>query len=191
MFVKLVFALAATAGALALLVNQRPGQRPRFDVAGTATVTAGLFSLVYGLKHAQTTSWGNTTTVAFLAAALLGGFVAIERRSSHPLLPMRVVADRDRGASFLSIGIAAAANQQVGGSVGVALLSTVAASATRGFGGGGAHTQALLEAATVHGYTTAFMWSAGIFALGAIVAAVVFRPGVRVGDATVQPALAH
>lgn len=80
---------------------------------------------------------------------------------------------------------------QVGGSIGVALLSTVAASATSGFGGAARHTPALIAEATVHGYTTAFLWSAGILALGAIVAALVFSPGVRLADTAGQPALAH
>ena len=83
------------------------------------------------------------------------------------------------------------ANQQVGGSIGVALLSTIAASAASGFGGSARHTPALIAAATVHGYTTAFLWSAAIFALGAIVALLVFRPGVRFPDTAAQPALVH
>jgi hypothetical protein len=98
------------------------------------------------------------------------------------------------GVGPADAGVASAtvnAGQQVGGSVGVALLSTIAASAAGSFAGGGAHTPAAIAAATVHGYTTAFVWSAGIFALGAIVALSLFRPGVRVADAGVQPALVH
>src|SRR5256886_12447271 len=96
MYVNLLFAGGAAISALVLLVNQRPAERPRFDILGTLTVTGGLFSLVYGFSHAQTTSWGNTTTVAFLAvaAALLAAFVAIERRAAHPLLPLRVKIGR-------------------------------------------------------------------------------------------------
>ncbi len=111
MYINLVFAVMATVGAAILLVNQRPAERPRLDIPGTVAVSGGLFSLVYGLSHAQTTSWGNGTTVAFLAAAaaLLAGFVAVERRAAHPLLPLRVISDRDRGAAYLSISIAAGA----------------------------------------------------------------------------------
>jgi hypothetical protein len=85
------------------------------------------------------------------------------------------------GVPTSDAGVASAmvnANQQVGGSIGVALLSTFAASATTAFIGGARPTPALVAAATVHGYTTAFAWSAAIFALGAIVAALLFRPGV-------------
>jgi EmrB/QacA subfamily drug resistance transporter len=315
MFVNIIFAVGATIGAAILLVNQRPTEKPHFDIPGILTVSGGLFSLVYGFSHAQTTSWGNTTTLAFLTAAvaLLAGFVTIERRAAHPLLPLRVIADRTRGAAYLSVGIAAAAifavfmfltyylqqnlgmspitsglaflpmtativvsatlssvrlaprygprplvaagmllgatgmlyltglgvhstygtavlpallvmgtgfgmifapalnsatfgveshdagvasalvnaNQQVGGSIGVALLSTFAASAVTSFIGGARPTPALLAAATVHGYTTAFFWSAGIFMLGAIVAGLLFPPGVRILDPSAEPVLVH
>ncbi len=111
MFVNLIFAVLATVGALALLSNQRPAARARLDMPGVLTVSGGLFALVYGLNNAQTASWGSATTVAFLAAAgvLLALFVTIERRVANPLLPLRVVLDRDRGGAFAAIGIAAAA----------------------------------------------------------------------------------
>ena len=66
---------------------------------------------MYGFSHAQTTSWGNHTTIGFLVTGvlLLAAFAGIQSRSSHPLLPLRVVTDRNRGASFLSIGIAGSA----------------------------------------------------------------------------------
>ena len=110
MFVNLAFAAAAIAGGLVLLHNERPATRPRIDIPGVATVSGGLFSIVYGFNHAQTTSWGNPVTVAFLVAAvlLIGAFVAIERRSASPLLPLRIVTDRNRGAAFLSVGVTSA-----------------------------------------------------------------------------------
>jgi EmrB/QacA subfamily drug resistance transporter len=315
MYVNLIFAVAATIGAALLLHNQRPAERPHFDIPGILTVSGGLFSVVYGFSHAQTTSWGDPVTVAFLAAAvlLLAAFVAVERRATHPLLPLRVIADRDRGAAFLSVGIGASAmfavfmfltyylqqnlgfspitnglaflpmtativvsamlsstrlqarfgprplivtgmllgatgmlllsglglhstyaadilpsllimgvgmgmifapsmsnatlgvqasdqgvasatvnaSQQVGGSVGVALLSTFAASAATSYLSGAQATPALLAQATVHGYTTAFLWAAGIFGIGAIVAGSLFRPGVRVLEPSAEPVLAH
>ena len=110
MFVNLAFAAAAIAGGLALLHNQRPATRPRIDIPGVATVSGGLFSIVYGFNHAQTTSWGNPVTIAFLVAAavLIGGFLVIEHRSANPLLPLRIVTDRNRGAAFLSVGVTSA-----------------------------------------------------------------------------------
>ena len=111
MYVNLVFATVAIIGALALLRNQAPAVKPRLDIPGVLTVSAGLFSLVFGFSHAQTTSWGNHTTIGFLVTGmlLLAAFAVIQSRSRNPLLPLRVVTDRNRGASFLSIAIAGAA----------------------------------------------------------------------------------
>lgn len=38
---------------------------------------------------------------------LIAAFVFIETRVAHPLLPLRVVLDRDRGGSFIAIGLVA------------------------------------------------------------------------------------
>jgi MFS family permease len=67
-------------------------------------------------------------------------------------------------------------SQQVGGSIGTALLNTLAATAATGYVA--SHlppTPAIAAAAAVHGYTTAFGWSAGFFALGLVIAALLFR----------------
>jgi EmrB/QacA subfamily drug resistance transporter len=111
MYVNLIFAVVAITGALRLIHNERPAVRPKLDVPGIFTVGLGLFSLVYGFNHAETTSWGNSATIGWLVtgAGLLAVFAWLEHRSDHPLLPLRVVADRNRGASFLSIAISGAA----------------------------------------------------------------------------------
>ena len=84
---------------------RRPG---RIDVAGAVTGTGGVALLVYGLSKAATgpdgvSHWGDTQVVASLAASvvLLVSFVLIEMRSPHPLLPMRVLADRNRSGTYL------------------------------------------------------------------------------------------
>jgi hypothetical protein len=97
------------------------------------------------------------------------------------------VDPKDAGVASATVN----ASQQVGGSIGVALLSTIAASAATSALGGARPTPALIATATVHGYTTAFFVSAGIFALGALVAAVLYRPGVRVAAPDAEPVLAH
>ena len=68
------------------------------------TVTGGLLALVYGFTKAGTDGWGSSVTVTLFAAAavLLVAFVVIEQRVAHPLLPLRVVLDRNRGGSFLA-----------------------------------------------------------------------------------------
>jgi EmrB/QacA subfamily drug resistance transporter len=111
MFVNLVFAAIAIAGALTLLHNQAPVVKPKLDMPGVLSASVGLFSLVYGFSHAERTSWGNHVTIGFLVtgALLLAVFAAIQTRSRNPLLPLRIVTNRNRAASFLSIGIAGAA----------------------------------------------------------------------------------
>lgn len=301
MYVNVVIVLFPLVVALTFLVNQRAAEKPRIDLAGTLTVTAGLFAVIYGFSHAETTSWGNPLTLGLLAAGgvLLALFVAIEARVAQPLLPLRVLANRDRGASYLALaasgaalfgtflfltyylqaikgyspirtgfaflpmtlvlmvtsiagstvlrprvgprvlvvigmalgasamlyltrlgvdssyvagilppllalgiglalvfstainsailgvrpsdaGVASAtanASQQVGGSLGAALLSTVAASATASYLEGVQPSPAAVARASVHGYTTAFAWSAAIFAAGAVVAALLYTGG--------------
>jgi hypothetical protein len=65
-------------------------------------------------------------------------------------------------------------SQQVGGSIGTALLSTLAVSATHD-----ALAANGLRQAAVEGYTTAFWWTAAIFAAGALVTGALLRSGVR------------
>jgi EmrB/QacA subfamily drug resistance transporter len=316
LYVNLVIAIPAALAAQALLHNEVPAVKPKLDIPGTVTASGGLFAIVYGLANAQTHSWGDPLTVGMLAAgvALLTGFVAIQRRSANPLLPLRVVLDRDRGGSFLAMllagsgmfavflfltyylqrnlgfspiktglaflpmtgtiiiaatsastkllpkigprpligagmliasaglvsltgvgvgtayashvlpgllimgagmglvfssamatatfgvepkdaGVASAmvnTMQQVGGSIGTALLSTLAASATTEALAGHAATPAALSAAAVHGYTTAFWWAATIFAAGAVLCTALLSSRSRaVAAPGAEPAFAH
>ena len=80
------------------------------------------------------------------------------------------------GVERQEAGIASAmvnTSQQVGGSVGTALLSTLFASSAAAFASNHVHLHDLRNVAAVHGYTTAFWWAAGIFALGLLVAVVI------------------
>jgi predicted MFS family arabinose efflux permease len=70
-------------------------------------------------------------------------------------------------------------SQQIGGSVGTALLSTLFASSASAFARSHPRLQGLPAAAQVHGYTTAFWWSAGLFGAGLLIAAVVFPMRVK------------
>jgi EmrB/QacA subfamily drug resistance transporter len=88
----------------------------RFDLPGAITGTGGLAALVYGLSNAATTQngvshWGDTKVIASLAAAvvLLGSFLAIESRSKHALLPLRIFRNRSRsGANLILLCIGTA-----------------------------------------------------------------------------------
>jgi EmrB/QacA subfamily drug resistance transporter len=319
LFVNLVFAVPAAAAAMALLVNERPAVRAKLDIPGVATATSGLFALVYGFSNAETHGWGAALTVGSLAvsAVLLVSFVVLQARGKHPLLPLRVVLDRDRGASFGSMAIAGSGSfgvflfltyylqrnlgfspiktglaflpmmaavvtsatlistrilprtgprplvptgmllaalsmlaltrvgvhtgyashvlpelivlgigmgmifapsmatatgavdpedagvasalvntmQQVGGSIGVALLSTFSATAATSFvASHGGATASTVAAAAVHGYTTAFWWSAGIFFFGAVFSGLLLRSGAQAQSyeaGSGAPAMAH
>ncbi|HUD17521.1 MAG TPA: MFS transporter [Acidimicrobiales bacterium] len=96
---------AVAAVAASRVVGESRGQsQGGYDLPGAVTVTAGLFLLVYGFTMAGTHGWAAPLTVALLAGSvlMLGIFTAIELRSKHPLLPMRVVLDRNRGGSYLA-----------------------------------------------------------------------------------------
>ncbi len=111
MFVNVVFAIIAVIGALTLLTNVAPEHKPKVDWPGVVTVTLGLFAIVFGFNRAQVDGWTAAMTLITLAVGvvLLLSFAAVETRSRHALLPPRVVASRNRGASFLAMLISAAA----------------------------------------------------------------------------------
>jgi len=307
LYINLVFAGVAFAGGMVLLRRQPSQGRPRLDIPGVLLVSSGVFCLVYGFSNAATHNWHTPSTWGFLAAGvvLLVAFAAWQGRAAHPLLPPRVVLDRNRGGAYASMliaaagmfatflfltyylqqtlgyspvvtgvaflpiagGIAVAANlstivlmprfgprplvtagmligagamawfaqlgahtgyasgvlgpiiltgiglgmviapsintgtfgvapqdagvasatvtvgQQLGASIGTSLLNTIFASAVAAYFAAHAASvqiigrKALTGLALAHGYDTAFWWTAGILAGGAVVAGVLFRPG--------------
>ncbi|HYQ75640.1 MFS transporter [Cellulomonas sp.] len=109
LLVNVPFVVLGVVAAAALLTESRAEGDRRYDVLGTLTVTAGLASLVYGLTLAEE-SWTSVSTLGLLALGvlLLVLFVVVEARSSHPLLPLRVVRHRARAAAFLLQGLTGA-----------------------------------------------------------------------------------
>src|SRR5258708_4435927 len=107
LYVNLLFAAIAVAGALAWIRASGPDVRPRMDWPGAVLACSGLFLIVFGFSHAETAGWTAAVTIACLAAGvvLLAGFAAAEQRSSHPLLPLRVILDRTRGGSYVAVFI--------------------------------------------------------------------------------------
>ncbi|MFJ9539556.1 MFS transporter [Streptomyces sp. NPDC101225] len=303
LYVNVLIAVVAFVGGWVLLTNHRDARSATLDVPGTVLVAAGLFSLVYGFSNAETHDWGSPLTWGFLIAGglLLAAFTWWQNRAAHPLLPLRILLDRNRAASFLAVlisaggmfgvflfltyylqlnlgfsptrtgvaflpmvgalmvaaqlgttvlvprigpktvvplgfaiaaagmawlagidlgstyagavlpqlviigaglglvmpaamqlatggvaaedaGVASAtvnAMQQVGGSIGTALLNTLAASAATHYLVGRNPADKLARAqATIESYTTAFWWSAGLFAAGAVIAFLLYRRGL-------------
>ncbi|MET8640444.1 MFS transporter [Streptomyces sp. NPDC004675] len=304
LYVNVAIAVVAFAGGWILLGNHRDAADSKLDVPGTVLVAGGLFSLVYGFSNAESHHWGSPLTWAYLVVGglLLAAFSWWQTRAAHPLLPLRVLLDRDRGSSFVAVlitgagmfgvflfltyylqlnlgfsptktgvaflpmvgalmvtaqlgttvllprigpktviplgfaiatvgmawltgiglgshymsavlpqlivigvglglvmptamqlatggvapedaGVASAtvnAMQQVGGSIGTALLNTLAASAATGYlAGRNPADRAARAQATIESYTTAFWWSAGLFAVGAVVTFLLYRRGTR------------
>jgi EmrB/QacA subfamily drug resistance transporter len=107
LFVNLIFAAIAVAGALAYIRSSRPANPPRMDWPGAVLACAGLFLIVFGFSHAETAGWTAPLTLGslILGGVLLTAFVVAEQRSSHPLLPLRVILDRTRGGSYVAVGI--------------------------------------------------------------------------------------
>jgi EmrB/QacA subfamily drug resistance transporter len=105
LFVNIAFALAAAAGALAWLRNQERAPGARLDLRGALAAVVGLASLVYGFSEASIDGWSSPVTIGFLAGSVvvLGLFVYLESRARDPLLPLRVLVERNRGGSNLAI----------------------------------------------------------------------------------------
>ncbi|HZC54203.1 MAG TPA: MFS transporter [Mycobacterium sp.] len=109
LYVNLVFAVVAAAGVLAFVAaKDHRGSVVRLDWLGVVTGSGGLFCLVYGLSNAETHSWSAPLTVAMFIASglLLVAFAVIEARADAPLLPLRIVMDRNRVGAYVAIMVA-------------------------------------------------------------------------------------
>ena len=82
------------------------------------------------------------------------------------------VRDEDAGVASAM----ANTSQQVGGSLGTALLNTLAASAVTSYVGSSTDP-AVIAQGSVEGYVTAFWWAAAIFAVGGVVTSLLYRGG--------------
>jgi EmrB/QacA subfamily drug resistance transporter len=304
MYINLVFAAIAIVGGVLLVGKQQRMVGGRLDVPGVVAVSGGMFCLVYGFSNAASHSWSTPSTWSFLivAVALLIIFAVWQSRAAQPLLPPRVVLDRNRAGAYLTILVSGAATfgvflflvyymqqtlgysaitsglamlpivalsgvmatvgntklmprfgpkpmviagmllnaagmvwltrigahsgyassllgplvvtgagmglifgmvaatgtfgvaprdagvasasintgQQLGGSIGTALLNTIAASATTSYLADHLHgrlTPQVVQLAAVHSYSTVFWWCAGIFAAGAVICGALLRRG--------------
>jgi EmrB/QacA subfamily drug resistance transporter len=115
LWVNVPVALLVIAATIPLVHESKAHGDTRYDVPGVVMATAGLFSLVYGFTEAArlknpddpgsraVQGWSDPSTISWLIAAvvLLVAFVVWERRSKNPMLPLRVVLDRNRGGSYL------------------------------------------------------------------------------------------
>ena len=107
MYVNVIFGAVAFFGALAYLADENSTVRASFDLVGTVLVSVGLFALVFGFSRVETDGWtsGGTFGSLALGTALLVSFVHVERKVTHPLLPLRLVTDRSHATAFAMVGI--------------------------------------------------------------------------------------
>jgi EmrB/QacA subfamily drug resistance transporter len=110
LYVNLIFAAVAFTGGAVLLRRQPSPVKPRLDIPGVVLVSSAVFCLVYGFANAATHNWATPSTWGFLAAGVALGvaFAAWQTRAAHPLLPPRVVLDRNRGGAYASMLIGTA-----------------------------------------------------------------------------------
>ena len=107
LLVNTPIAILAVVGAMVFLHDKRQQSETRLDVVGAVLASAGLLAVVYGLSEAEQHGWTSGLVLSMLAGglALLVLFVVAEGRVRHPLLPMRVLRDRNRGGALLSVGM--------------------------------------------------------------------------------------
>ena len=105
LLINVPIAIGAALFATRLVRESRAERGSSYDIPGALTSTLGLLALVYGFTKAETDHWGSPTTLSFVivGVALLVVFVLIEWRTRNPLLPLRVLTDRNRSGSFLSM----------------------------------------------------------------------------------------
>jgi MFS family permease len=173
-FLPLTLTLVATAVVSASFARPRLGPRP-LVVAGLLLATVAMLLLTRLALGAQYAS-DILPSLVLLGAGLGLVFNNLANNATLGVQP------RDAGVASATFN----ACQQVGGSLGTALLSTIAASATTAFLVGRTVTPMQITLAEVHGYTVAFAWSAGIFALAAVVSALLLTAGVPQAESVAE-----
>jgi EmrB/QacA subfamily drug resistance transporter len=129
LYVNLVFAAVALAGAAMLLKREPARGGDRLDLPGAVLVGGAMFCLVYGFSNAATYDWHTPSAYGFLVAGVvaLAAFAAWQARAKAPLLPPKVVLDRNRGGAYLGMLIAGA------GMFGIFLFATYYLQTTLGY----------------------------------------------------------
>jgi EmrB/QacA subfamily drug resistance transporter len=109
-FVNIPIGLLAIALTELRLVNVTAQDPQRLDLPGLFSFSGGLFLLIFGLIRGNAEGWGSGPILAsFLgAAALLAAFIAIEARSSHPMLDLSLFRKPSfNGVSAVAFGLSA------------------------------------------------------------------------------------
>jgi len=101
--VNVPIAIVAIAAAIPIIRESKAHGNTRYDVPGAILVALGLGSLVFGFAQAEN-GWSAWQVLVFipLGVVLLALFVLVESRSNHPLLPLRILANKVRGGAFIT-----------------------------------------------------------------------------------------
>jgi len=101
LFVNVPIGIGLVVGAF-LYLHESERHQGGFDILGGLLSVAGMVGVVYGFIHAANDGWNNTITIGTLvvASVMLVAFVAWELRAPDPMLPLRVVLDRNRGGAY-------------------------------------------------------------------------------------------
>jgi hypothetical protein len=178
-FLPMIGVLMLTATTTSAAVLPRVGPKP--------LVTAGMLLAAVGMLLLTGVGVDSTYAADVLPGLLVIGLgLGLAMATAMGTATLGVRHD-DAGVASATVNTM----QQIGGSVGVALLSTLAASATSSFATSHAAATDATARAAVHGYTTAFWWAAAIFAAGAIICGLLLRPGTLQFDVAAEPAPAH
>jgi EmrB/QacA subfamily drug resistance transporter len=160
-FLPMTGAIVLTATTVQTRVLHRTGARPLVAVGSTL----GIAAMILFTRLTPDGSYASQVLPGLLLIGVGMGCIFAPAFSTATL----GVPRQDAGIASAMVNT----SQQVGGSVGTALLSTIFASAAASYAAGQAKATTLSNAAAIHGYTTAFWWAAGIFGLALLVALVI------------------
>ncbi|WP_329456453.1 MFS transporter [Streptomyces sp. NBC_01497] len=104
LYVNVVIAAIAMAGAIALLHDRQGHREARLDIPGVVLGCGGLVAIVYGLNEAESRGWSSPVVLGLLigGVALLAAFAVWQNRAAHPLLPLHIIGDRSRGGAVMT-----------------------------------------------------------------------------------------
>ncbi|MGW3787375.1 DHA2 family efflux MFS transporter permease subunit [Micromonospora chokoriensis] len=108
MFILIPIAIIGIVGAIFTVHDDGERHRGRLDIPGVLLASLGLVGLVYGFSAAESHGWSAITTIGSFVAGvlLLAAFIVVQSRVKAPLLPLRVLSERNRAAAYLSVGLA-------------------------------------------------------------------------------------
>nr|WP_255437201.1 MFS transporter [Actinoplanes solisilvae] len=105
LFINIPLSLIPVAGAWAYVARDaRPQRSTRLDLPGTVLATVGLVALVLGFSEANSRGWSDGITLGAigLGVILLAAFALVQARTRDPLLPPRILTERNRAGAYLS-----------------------------------------------------------------------------------------